>query len=289
MVARALLALCLVAVSAGASAQTSAAPSAGGAWMLGIGAQTDEVGSDSALATLQWGIRPNSWLSVTAGNSSSPADRADVEASTLALGFDQRFDRVGFTLGIEHWGDSGVLETDDLRGTVYFDRQRWRFGFGFATRDIEIPFTLSGPFGGTQQRTVSVGAERYSVDVRTAVGERWSLYFGLAEHDYERDLSVLPRIDRFNLLSTSTLTLANSFIDHERSVGVERVFERVVLNFRVATDRSAIDDSRLDTFDAALLLPIGRRVDVEVNLGHGRSSLFDSGLYGGLLFLVYSW
>jgi hypothetical protein len=61
-----------------------------------------------------------------------------------------------------------------------------------------------------------------------------------------------------------------------------------LLNLRAATDRSAIDDSRLDTFDAALLLPIGRRADLEVNVGHGRSDLFESGLYGGLLFLVYS-
>jgi hypothetical protein len=287
MVARALLALGLVVSSVGVAAETLTQRD-GGAWLLGIGAQADEDGSDSALATLHWGIRPNSWLSVTAGRSASPADRADVKAGTLALGFDQLFDRVGFTLGVERWGDSGVLETEDLGGAVYFDRQRWRVGFGFKTRDIDIPFTFTGPLGGTVQRSASVAAERYSVDVRAALGERWNLYFGLAEHDYERDLNVLPRIDRFNFLSASTMTLANSFIDHERSVGLERQFQRVLLNLRAATDRSAIDDSRLDTFDAALLLPLGRRADLEVNVGHGRSDLFESGLYGGLLFLVYS-
>ena len=288
MVARSLLVIALVTAALGASAQAPVPTRAGGAWMLGIGAQADEDGSDSALATLQWGITPKSWLSVTAGRSSSPADRADVEAGTLALGFDQRFDRVGFTLALERWGDSGVLETDDLGGTVYFDRERWRVGFGFKSRDIDIPFTLTGPLGATLQRTVSVGAERYSVDVRAALGERWNLYLGLAEHDYERDLNVLPRIDRFNFLSASTMTLANSFIDHERSIGLERQFKTVLLNLRAATDRSAIDDSRLDTFDAALLLPIGRRADLEVSVGHGRSDLSDGGLYGGLLFLVYS-
>ena len=48
------------------------------------------------------------------------------------------------------------------------------------------------------------------------MAEHWQLYLGLAEHDYERNLNVLPRIDSLNLLSTSTLTLANSFLDHER-------------------------------------------------------------------------
>lgn len=288
MVARVLLAFWLAATTATAWAQSPLPSRAGGSWMLGVGAQADEDDSNSTLAAFHWGVKPSSWLSLTVGQSSSPADRADVEADTFAVGFDQRFDRVGFTLEVEQWGDSGVLETDELGGTVYFDRERWRIGFGYQTRDIEIPFTLTGPFGGTLQRTVSVDAQRYSVDVRTALGENWTLYLGLAEHDYERDLNGLQRIERFNLLSASTLTLANSFIDNERSVGLERQFARLLLNLRAATDRSAVDGSRLDTFDAALLVPIGRRVDLEVNLGTGRSDLFDSGLYGGLLFLVYS-
>ena len=79
------------------------------------------------------------------------------------------------------------------------------------------------------------------------LAKHWQLYFGLAEHDYERNLNVLPRIDSLNLLSTSTLTLANGFLDHERSVAVERELGRVLLNVRVATDRSAIDDSKFET------------------------------------------
>lgn len=287
MLARSLLALYVAAPMFAATAQTSPPSLDAGSWMLGVGAQADEDGSNSTLAAFHWGLRPGGWLSVTAGQSSSPADRADVEAGTLALGFDQRFDAVGFTLEAERWGDSGVLETQGLGGSVYLARERWRVGFGYQTRDIEIPFTLTGPLGGTLQRTVGVDAARYSLDARTGLGERWNLYLGIAEHDYERDLNVLPRIERFNFLSGSTLTLANSFIDHERSIGLERQFPRVLLNLRAATDRSAVDGSKLDTFDAALLIPVGRRVDLEVNVGNGRSDLFDSGLYGGVLFLVY--
>ena len=97
---------------------------------------------------------------------------------------------------------------------------------------------------------------------------------------------MLPRIESLNLLSTSTLTLANSFLDYERYVAVEREFGRAtLLNVRVATDRSAIDGSEFETLEAAVLFPIGRRVDLEVNLGNGRSEFFDAGWYGGLLFL----
>jgi hypothetical protein len=56
---------------------------------------------------------------------------------------------------------------------------------------------------------------------------------------------------------------------------------------RAATDASAIDDSKFDTLEAAVLFPIGSRVDLEINVGNGRSELFDAGSYGGLLFLIY--
>jgi hypothetical protein len=101
-------------------------------------------------------------------------------------------------------------------------------------------------------------------------------------------LNAIPRIESLNLLSASTLTLANSFVDQDRWLGVERRFGRVALNVRYATDISAIDDSEFETFDAGVLFPIGRRADLEFSIGHGRSEFFETGLYGGLFFLIYS-
>lgn len=274
-------------VAATAIAQTTPSDDARGSWMLGFGAQVDEDESDSLLSTLYVGVGASTWLTFIAGKSSSPADRADIEADTLAIGVDHRFADVGFTLEAERWGDSGALETQDWSGSVYFDRDRWRIGLGYETRDIEIPFTVTGPLGGTLRRTAQVSGDSVSVDARVALAEHWQLYLGLAEHDYERNLNLLPRIATFNLLSTSTLTLANSFLDHERYVAIERRFGEVSLHVRLATDRSAIDGSKFDTREAAALFPIGSRVDLEVTVGSGRSELFDAGVYGGLLFLIY--
>lgn len=270
-----------------AAGQALPTDDARGGWMLGLGAQVDEEDSDSLLGTLYVGVGSSTWLTVVAGKSSSPAERADIEADTLSIGVDHRFDDVGFTLEAERWGDSGALETQDWSGSVYFDRDRWRIGFGYEARDIEVPFTLTGPLGGTLRRTADISGDSVSVDARVALAERWQLYLGLAEHDYERDLNLLPRIATLNLLSTSTLTLANSFLDHERYVAIERSFGEVSLNVRLATDRSAIDDSKFDTGEVAVLFPIGARVDLEVNFGSGRSEFFDAGAYGGVLFLIY--
>ncbi len=280
------LAVAAAFTAAGGYAQ-SVPDDARGAWMLGLGAQIDEDDADAALATVYVGVGASTWLTVAAGRSSSPADRADVEAATLVVGVDHRFDSVGFTVEAERWGDSDALETRDLGGSVYFERERWRLAFGYETRDIEIPFTFTGPLGGTLSRTAEVSADNVSVDARVRIGDAWTVYLGLAEHDYERNLRVLPRIQSLNLLSTSTLTLANSFIDHERRLAVEREVKQATVNVRLATDRSGVDGSELDTAEAAVLFPVGARVDLEVSVGRGRSDFFDAGAYGGLTLLLY--
>ena len=257
-------------------------------WLLGLGGQADEHDAHSLLATSYIAAGSRNWLTFAAGQSSSPTDDADIEASTLLVGIDHGFDKVGFTLEAERWGDSGALETTDFSGSVYFDRDRWRIGFGYEHRDIEIPFTITGPLGGTFHRTVDVSADGLSFDASVELGERWQLYAGFKEFDYERNLNVLPRIASLSWLSASTLTLANSFLDHDRWLSVERRFaQATLLSVRAATDRSAIDGAQLDTIEAAVLFPIGRRLDLEVNLGHGGSDFFQSGMYGGLLLVIY--
>ena len=127
------LAVLTALAAAHAVAQSSPTDDARGAWMLGVGAQVDEDESDSLLATLYAGVGASTWLTFVAGQSSSPADRADIEADTWAIGVDHRLGNVGFRRKPQHWGDSGVLETQDLAGSVYFDRDRWRIGFGVKT------------------------------------------------------------------------------------------------------------------------------------------------------------
>lgn len=282
------LALTAVLLAPAAGQPLSDPPETGRGWMVGLGAQADEHDAHSLLGTSYVAVGSRTWLTFAAGASSSPTETGDIEASTLLVGVDHRFDKVGFTFEVERWGDSGVLETTDLAGSVYFDRDRWRIGFGYETRDIAIPFTLTGPFGGTFRGTAKVPADGLSFDASVALGERWRLSVGVKEFDYERNLNVVPRIASLNWLSASTLTLANSFLDHDRFLAVERELgQATLLNVRLATDRSAIDSAELDTIEAAVLFPIGRRVDLELNVGHGGSDFFQAGYYGGLLFLIY--
>jgi hypothetical protein len=255
-------------------------------WVFGVGGQLDDESNDGLLATFNWGVTEDTWLSFSAGRSS--LDLANVDADTLAASVDHRFGAVGVALELERWGDDDALETSDWRASVYYELERFRIGIAYEQRDVDIPFTILGPFGGRISRTAQLSSDSVGIDARVQPAEGWQIYFGATEHDYDRDLAPLPRIAQLNLLSTSTLTLANSFIDHERMVGFDRELGATLLTITYTTDRSAIDDSKFDTLDTALLFPIGGRMDLEVNVGRGRSDLADAGLYGGIVLLVYA-
>ncbi|HEX7237497.1 MAG TPA: hypothetical protein VF405_11085 [Gammaproteobacteria bacterium] len=280
--------LAALAPALAAEAQSTPPDANRAGWMLGLNAQADEHDAHSLYVTSYVGVGSQTWLSFAAGKSSSPIDTADIEAGTLLLGVDHRFEKVGFALEAERWGDSGELVTTDYAGTVYFDRGRWRVGFGYERRNIEIPFTVTGPLGNTFSRTAELSADGLSFDANVSLAERWRLYLGLEEFDYERNLAVLPRIAALNFLSASTLTLANSFLDHDRFIAFERdLGQASVLSLRLAKDKSAVDGAELETIEGAVLFPTGARFDLEVNVGHGGSDFFQAGYYGGLSFLIY--
>jgi hypothetical protein len=268
----------------GACSAAAQQDSPGSSWVVGVAAELDEDSSDSLLATLSLGVGPRTWLSFAAGRTS--AERAEVAADTVSAGIDHRFGVVGVSFELERWGDSAALESADRRAALSVQQPKWRVALEHERRDIQIPFTLTGPLGGTLQRTAELNADSFGLSVRVQPADRWHVYASLAEHDYERDLALLPRVERLNLLSASTLTLANSFVDHERSVGFEREIGRGLLDAYVTRDESALDGSRFETVGAGWLFPVGR-VDLQISVGRGRSQLVEPALYGGILILVY--
>jgi hypothetical protein len=202
-------------------------------------------------------------------------------------GVDHRFGWLGLTFEAEQWGDSSTLQSDDLSGSLYVQGDRFRLAYERVERDIDIEFTFTGLLGRPVSRTVGLDARGDGMSLRVDLVGRWRAYGAYLEYDYSRDLTVLPRIDALNLLSASVLTLANSFIDEERTLGLEWEGRRAILNVGYARDRSAVDGTELESLDAAVLFGVAPRVDFELNIGKSRSDLAADGWYGGLLVLIY--
>jgi len=256
-------------------------------WLLGVGLQADEQSTEGLFGTFGYGATDRTWLSVSAGRSRSPADRAATSASTLRAEIDRRIGDFGFTAAVQRFGDPDALETDDVAAGGYFRRGDLRVGLTLERRDISIPFTIVGPLGRPFEREAELDADGVALDLRFAIGLRWSLAAHAAELDYERELAIVPRIERLDLLGDSALTLAYGFVDMERSLVAERELGRKLLTLAASRDRSAVDGASYRAYEAAMLFPAAGRLDVELSVGHGRSNASAVGWYAGLLFLVY--
>jgi hypothetical protein len=257
-----------------------------GSWVVGVGADFDAESNNGLLAQVNVGVGRRTWLSFAAARTT--ADRLDLSADTRSAAVDHRFGRlIGVTFGVERWGDPAALESTEWRGSLYIVKPRLRLALEVERRRLDIPFTLTGPFGGTLSRSAALDADGTQLTLAIEPAERWRVHASLAEHDYERGLALIPRIERLNVLSASTLTLANSLVDRERRVGFEREIGAGLFSADLARDESAIDATEFETVSAAWLFPLGRRVDLELELGRGRSDLLEPAVYGGLLFVVY--
>jgi hypothetical protein len=256
-------------------------------WALGIAAQLDDESSASGLVNVNWGVAPDTWLSVAAGRSRSPSDRADVSASSLRAGVDHLFGRLGVTFEAERWGDPDALEATNLGGSMYVQGARARLGLEYETRAIDIVFSSQGLLARPVTRTVGFDSDGYGVSFRVDLTAGWRTYGSFMTYDYSRNVSLLPRVEALNLLSASALTLANSFVDKQANIGLEWESNGPVVNIGYARDRSAVDRSEFRSLNGAVLFGVGPRIDLEFNIGKSNSNLAENAYYGGVLLLIY--
>jgi hypothetical protein len=256
-------------------------------WMLMLSGVRDENSYEHALASFNLGVAEGTWLSMTAGASSAPSLETDVSARMASLGIEHDFGPIGLALTGERWGDTDNLESRDWRGEVFVAREDFRFALTLERRAIDIFFSGFGAPILSDLRRVRIDVDGSGISGRLKLSPQWRIYGSWMEYDYPRGMRLVPRADRLNLLSTSAVTLAYSFVDQYARFGVERAFGEKLLNIDFGQDRSTIDDSRLKSISASVLLPVARRLDLELQLGTSRVDGGSSGLYGGLSLLIY--
>jgi len=256
-------------------------------WAIGLAAQVDDESNDSWLATFNWSVAERTSILLATGRSRSPSDRADVSTQTTSVGLDHSVGLIGLTFEAEQWGDSGVVESSDFASSLYVSRDRFRVALELTRRDIDIDFQTLGLFDRPVTRTVSLTGDGVGLSLRAQLAERWQLYLARTEYDYSRNLALLPRAQELNLLTTSALTMANSFMDYVALLGIEWQAGNRLINLNFTRDRSAVDGTELETVNLAFLFPVSLRMDLEFNIGTGNSDLLETGLYGGILLLIY--
>jgi hypothetical protein len=281
----ALLLLALLPAVAGAQGVTAPATrDEAMPWLLMLAALVDEESYENAIAGFHLGLSETTWLSLTAGSSRAPSSDAEVKAGLLAAGIEHNFGPVGIAVGAERWGDENDLESGDWREEIFVANERFRVGLLLEQRDVDIYFS-GGPL--LNGRRAAIEADGIGLGGRVRLAPLWRLYGSWMDYDYPPGIALIPRAESLGLLSASAATLAYSLADRYARVGIERKVGRKLVNLDLGSDRSAIDGAVLRSVSAAVLWPVGRRMDLEVHVGTSQVESEPSSVYGGISLIIY--
>ncbi len=257
-------------------------------WAIGLAAQTDENQSQSFYTTFNWGVAADTWVFFSAGQSTSPAELADVSTNDLLGGIDHSFGLFGITFEAGRWGNEDDVQTSDYRSSFYFHGDRFNVGLELERRDIDLTFSILGPLGQRfRPAATELTGDGTGIFFRADLTDWWRMYGSSRKYEYSRNLALLPGLDVFNFLTSATPTLANSFLKDDYRVGFEWRAGTKLINLNFGRNRSAVDLSELVSISASMLFPISYRMDLEFNVGRSTSDFFEPTFYGGVLLLIY--
>jgi hypothetical protein len=242
-----------------------------GGYILGIGAAAD---TEDALALNVFGdfeLRENTWLSATAGTTETNGLIDDFRTTIYDAGVDHFFDPVGIRLSGGYWGDSDLLDSADVRASFYFrddiaslsaDYERRNFDFVF-----EIPLL-------DFRRKVEFHADGWGMTNRFRFGDSVTFRLGGMHYDYSRRIRIDPNIDALRFLSASRLSLINSLIEYRVNAGIEYQFGLRSVDVSAGTWKTAVDQSKVDSYAIGFLTPMTDRTDIEFRLSFDNSENF---------------
>ena len=247
-------------------------------YLLGGGLETDtDDGLRAALLT-SIGFSEATWLSAGVAMSSVElASGRDSDTKYADIELDHHFDPVGVAIGAGYWGDPDILDSVDLRGSLYYRNDKFLLAAEVERREFDFIIPPSDFFPG---REFAFDADGIGARARIHLSDTVSISASGMQYDYS--VNFRPLEDRaaiLRLISVSRLSLINNLIDSRASIdlGVNVGLSRWELDY--STWKGAIDQARTKSITLRYLTPISGRTDIEFGLGYD-----DSDLYGDATF-----
>ena len=254
---------------------------AGDGYIVGLGAEGDTSDSLSFSAFGDFGITQKTWISVTAAKAQAEGTFSQLDTVYGDIGLDHHFDPIGIRIGVGYWGDEEILDSVDIRGSLYLRTKTVSLSADYEKRNFDFLFNLAPLLA---RRQVEFEADGYGLKFRVDAGERVSLHLRGMSYDYSVDLTRLQNISDLNFLSASRLSLANSLLDYRVDAGIDIKFGLKSLNLEVGSRQTAIDSGRVDSVSAGFLFPASDASDIELRVGYD-----DSENFGGTTVFSFFW
>ena len=249
----------------------------GNSWAAGEFVIAGGVEGDNAdgLALAVFGdvaIGDETWLSGGVARASVDlAIRDELETWYADIGVDHFFDPAGIRLGVAYWGDDDILDSVDLRTSLYFRGDSGSLSFDYEFRDFEL---MLPQFDRPSRRQVTFDAQGIGIGARLDLTDKVDVSFKGIAYDYSVDLRIDPNRDIANVISASRLSLINSLVDYRANVGLGIDFGLRRLEFDIAQWEGAVAGARTISYSLRFLTPVGKRNDIEFGIGYDDSDTY---------------
>jgi hypothetical protein len=242
---------------------------AAGDYVIAGGLQSDTADGLAVALLGDLAVAEETWLSAGLARSSVELPiRDELETWYADVGLDHFFDPAGVRLGLAYWGDNSVLDSTDARASVYFRGASGSLSFDYEFRDLELelPETVFA-----RRRQVNFDANGFGLGARLDLSEDVDIRFKGMSYDYSVNLRLDPNRDFVNLISVTRLSLLNSLVDYRASASLGIDFGLKRLELEVAQWEGAVAGSRTNSYSVRFLAPVGKRNDIEFELGYDDS------------------
>lgn len=244
---------------------------AGTGYVLGLNGEADNAGGRSVGAFIDYGATENTWLSGVIARTDTSGVLGGLQTMYLDAAVEHAFGVFGVRAGAAYWGDRNILDSTDLRGSMFFRGKKASVSFDYELREFD--FVYISPFD-DRVRTVEFAANGIGAAGSLRLTENSRVFVSGMRYDYSRDIRLQPEIDSLRLLSSSRLSLMNSLIDYRVSGGVEFRFGERSLDLTISNWQTAVDGGKVRSISFGFLTPSGPASDLELRLAFDESENF---------------
>ena len=239
-------------------------------FLLGLGVEADSTDGRAISTFADIEYSDKTWLSLVAVQSETDGVTSSNETTFLSVNVDSFFDPVGLRIGAGYWGNSNVLDSQDLSMSLYINGNSGSLSIDFERRKFEFLLQAEA----LSRQPVEFSADGLGISSRLAFSQNIIFYLGGMAYDYSKDLRVLPNINSLAYISRSRLSAVGNLIEHQLSAGLEYRFGLKSVDFAISQWQIAIDDSRVDSYSIGYLTPVFDRFDTELRLSLDQSETY---------------
>jgi len=240
-------------------------------YVLGLGAAADSEDGRAISAFGDFGIGENTWLSGTFGSTETNGIAGGFSTTFADIGIDHYFNPVGIRISGAHWGDPDILDSDDVRASLYYRDDIASFSADYERRNFDFVFRSLLL---DERRQAEFHADGWGLTSRIQFSDRITVRLSGMHYGYSRDIRIQPEIDVLRFLSASRLSLINSLIDYRINAGMEFRFGLRSIDVSAGSWKTAVDQSKVDSYTIGFLTPMSDRTDIEFRLSFDDSESF---------------